>query len=460
MLVLKYLLLVVGIGLFGSAAAVLAYDVYLAIQLERLLRRAEPGAAPPARRSFRWRLAGRLVALGVLPLLVSLSIALVPDGMAGVRVSQISGVLPETLYPGVHFVVPLVERVALFDLRDHIYFTAAAAVTAAPATGMPATPAMPAQKAELLEVEAREGLRLGLAVAVRYRLDPRRLAYIQSTLPQPIEQQIVAPVVTSAFRDVAPNYLVREVFATKRGEFRDRATALITQKLAADGIDVKEVMLRRVQLPPEYARGLEGLLLKEQEDERMGVETDIQQKQVRIAELQAEAAKIRQVKRAEAEADSRVIYAKAQSDAMKYTLPLKQKEIEQSRLEAEARKEATIQNAEADAQAKVIDGKAELERRKLMAQAEAARIQLTSAAEAQELALEGQALRANPLLIQKIVAERLSDKVRIMMVPTDGKFFFASDVLRGAPLDEPAANPPKDPTATPDASSRPSDPQH
>ena len=30
-------------------------------------------------------------------------------------------------------------------------------------------------------------------------------------------------------------------------------------------------------------------------------------------------------------------------------------------------------------------------------------------------------------------AERLSDKVQIMMVPADGKFFFANDVLRAAP---------------------------
>ena len=70
---------------------------------------------------------------------------------------------------------------------------------------------------------------------------------------------------------------------------RSKAAAIITKKLAADGIVVEEVMLRDIQLPEEYAKGLEGLLLKEQEDDQMAVETDIQQKQVRIAELQAEA---------------------------------------------------------------------------------------------------------------------------------------------------------------------------
>jgi regulator of protease activity HflC (stomatin/prohibitin superfamily) len=140
--------------------------------------------------------------------------------------------------------------------------------------------------------------------------------------------------------------------------------------------------------------------------------------------------KVQQVKQAEGEAQVHVLQAKGEADAMKYTLPLKEKQIQQSRLEAQARKEATIQNAEAAAQAKVIDSKAESERRKLLANAEGDRIRVTAAADAERLQGEAAVLKHNPLLINKIVAERLSDKLQIMMVPADGKFFFANDVLR------------------------------
>ncbi|HZP22432.1 MAG TPA: hypothetical protein VFB04_03225, partial [Terriglobales bacterium] len=174
----------------------------------------------------------------------------------------------------------------------------------------------------------------------------------------------------------------------------------------------------------------EDLLLKEQESDRMGVETEIQQKQVRISELQAEAQKVQEVKQAEGQAQVRVLQAKAEADAMQYTLPLKQKQIEQSRLEAEARKEATVKNAEAMGEAKVIDSKAESERRKLLADAEANRIRVTAIADVERMKGEGAVLKSNPLLINKIVAEKLSDKLQIMMVPADGKFFFANDVLR------------------------------
>jgi regulator of protease activity HflC (stomatin/prohibitin superfamily) len=420
MLSLKFLLFAAGIGTFAGALAIIAYDVYLAVQLRRLLTGgAGPFApAPTPVRPVRWSLAGKLAALAALPLLLGLSITVVPEGSGGVRVSEISGVQPGTLYPGLHFVVPLVQSVALYDLREHLYSTAVAED--------------PKHKAEVLRVQAREGLSIGLAIAVRYRLDPRRLDSIHANLSQPVEEELVAPVVATIFRQVAPSYVVRDIFATRREELRQRAAEAITTRLAADGVVVREVLLRDIQLPAEYAKGLQGLLLKEQESEQLGFETEIKQKQVRIAELEAEAQKTRQIKQAEAAAQTRVLEAKAEADAMQYTLPLKQKQIEQTRLEAEARKEATLKNAEAAAEAKVIDSKAEFERRRLLADAEANRIRVTAAADSERMKLEALVLKQNPMLIQKIIAERLSDKLQIMMVPTDGKYFFANDVMRSA----------------------------
>ena len=450
MFALKWLLMAAGVAMFGSAAGVVGYDVYLAMQFQKLMDSGEPGAAgkagphrslfgraPSGARSLRWPLAIKLFGWAWAPLLLALSIVFVPEGSGGVRISQISGVQQGTLYPGVHLVVPLVQRVAVYDLRDHLFTT-----TAAPDA---------ATKSEILTVQTREGLSIGLAISVRYRLDPQRLDYIHANLAQPVDSEIVAPVVSTAFRDLAPNYVVREVFSSKREEFRTKSTKTITDRLGSDGIIVKEVLLRDVHLPAEYAKGLEGLLLKEQESERMEFETAIYQKQVKIAELQAEAAKAQQLKRSEADAASRVIAAKAESDAMQYTLPLKQKQIEQSRLEAEARKEATVQNADAAAQSKVTDSKAEAERRRLLAAADADTtrlnaaanadtIRLTAAADAERLQQEAAVLKQNPMLIQKIIAERLSDKLQIIMVPTDGRNFFASDVLRSAFAGVPASN--------------------
>ena len=423
MIALKTLLMVVGVLLMTVAAGIPLHGLWMQFRYAMRKRSGgegmllESGVAEPEPGPVMWRGPVALALMACVPLMIAGSMVVVPSGMGGVRISQIGGTKPGTLYPGLHFITPMVESVELFDLRDHL-FTAGIVDAGKPGT-----------KNNMM-VQSREGLNIGLAVTVRYRFDPNKLASVQAHLQQPADQQLVPPVVASAWRELAPSYSVREIFSSKREEVRTRAAGIIAKKLSADGIVVEEVMLSDIQLPEQYAKGLEGLLLKEQQDDQMAIDTEIQQKQVRIAELQAEAGAKQKAQQAEGDARAKVIEAKGEADAMQYTLPLKQKQIEQTKLEAEARKEATIQNAQAEAEAKVIDSKAELQRRNLLADAEASRIKLIAAANAERMTSEASLLNKSPLLINKIVAERLSDKIQVVMVPSDGKFFFANDVFK------------------------------
>src|SRR6202161_752774 len=436
MLFLRFFLFVISSVFVVAAALLVAYDIFLIFQVGRWLKAKEPpndkvvgqptgelsDSIPPtpadtgptpvnaplrierSMRAIRWAAAAKLAVVAALCALAASSILVVPDGNAAVRISQLSGVRPGTLYAGTHLITPLIQRVQLYDVRDKVFSTSAAEGTR--------------EKLEVLNVETREGLEVGLAVTVRYRIDPRRLDYVQANLPQPIDQEIVAPVVTSVFREVAPNYVVRDIFAIKREEFRQRATQIITARLGSDAIEVKEVLVRKIQLPEEYAQGLQGLLLKEQEDDRVTVDQSIEQKKVKIAESQAEAQKVRQIKHAEGDAQTRVLMAKAESDSMQYTLPLKQKQIEQSKLEAEARKQTTIldadaaaqarlKTAEAEAQAKVIDTKAEQQRRVFLAAAQNEETVKGAEAAAQAKVIDGKAEKERQALLADADANQI-----------------------------------------------------
>src|SRR5207245_1608384 len=210
------------------------YDFYLELSYRRAMSPTGPDQRLPISQ-MRWRTSLALAMLAWAPLLLALSIVVVPSGMAGVRVSQTQGTLAGTLYPGVHFVTPLLETVELFDTRDQVFTTGSLE------DGKNAAGAV--VKAQPLNVQTKEGLSVGLAITARYRVDPRHLDYIEANLPKPIEKEIVPPVVASTWRELVPNYTVREVFAAKREEVRARAAAMIPQKLAADGRGVQEQVL-------------------------------------------------------------------------------------------------------------------------------------------------------------------------------------------------------------------------
>src|ERR1700751_2820543 len=174
MLFLKYLLMIGGIGMIVVAAAILSYDLSLEIRYRRMMA---AGTTPlPPVPTLRWRTAAAFAMLAWAPILIALSIVVVPSGMAGVRVSQAQGPLAGTLYPGVHFVAPLLETVELFDTRDQLFTTGSIEDGKSSST-----------KTQPLNVQAKEGLTLGLAITVRYRVEPKPLDYIEPNRPQQIE---------------------------------------------------------------------------------------------------------------------------------------------------------------------------------------------------------------------------------------------------------------------------------
>src|SRR4029077_12971715 len=173
MLFLKYLLMTGGVGMILIALGILAYDLTMELQYRRAMA---GGVAPlPAIPKLRWRTTMALAMLAWAPILIALSIVVIPSGTAGGRVSQTQGTLAGTLYPGVHFVTPLLEKVELFDTRDQL-FTTGSIEDGRMAAGT--------AKAQPLNVQAKEGLTLGLAITVRYRVDSKRLDYVEANLPQ------------------------------------------------------------------------------------------------------------------------------------------------------------------------------------------------------------------------------------------------------------------------------------
>ena len=224
---------------------------------------------------------------------------------------------------------------------------------------------------------------------------------------------------------------MREIFSTKRVEIQQAIEADLRQRLAADGVLLKGVLVGKVDLPADYRRGMENLLAEELETQKMEYTLQLKDKRVKQTELEATAEKVQREVRAEAAAREQVIAARAQEEAMKHVLPFKQRQIEQRRLEAEAEKEARLKQAEGNAQARRIEATGEADARKRLAEAEAFRMEKVGEASAQQMAREGALLSRHPLLIQKTLADKLSDKVQVIIAPPGAASGFIGANLLG-----------------------------
>ncbi len=124
-------------------------------------------------------------------------------------------------------------------------------------------------------------------------------------------------------------------------------------------------------------------------------------------------------------------------------MPFKQKQIEQRGLEAEADKLARIKAAEAAAQARQIEAAGEAESRRKLADAEVYRQERLGQVSAIQMEREGALIQKHPLLIQKAMADKLSDKVPVIIAPTPRDGGFIGAALLGLPRgrDHPGANP-------------------
>ena len=171
------------------------------------------------------------------------------------------------------------------------------------------------------------------------------------------------------------------------------------------------------------------MLSEELATEKMRYTLQLKEKRVQETALEGDAAKIQREKAAEAAASEEIIAAKAREEAMKHVLPLKEKEIEQRRLEAEARKVQRMKDAEGDAEARKIETAAEADSRRKLSDADAYRIEVTGKANAAQMERDSVLIAKNPLLIQKTLADKLSDKIQVIVAPPAAGGFFAGGLL-------------------------------
>lgn len=356
-----------------------------------------------------------VAAAGAWALVAGAPLQNVDRGDVAVRTNTFTGA-SEPFAAGSVVVVPGLHQLRRLTLRDQVWRPAADAT-----------------------FQSVEGLSFGAELAVRWAIDPAKATTIARSLPENLNGEIVEPAVTGVVYKVLARYTVREIFSSKRNEIAQAIEVELKPRLAADGVLLRGVQFGRIALPEEYRRGMDKLLAEELESEKMRYTLELKDKRVKATELEALAEKVRRETAAAAAAREQVIAAQAQEEAMRHVLPFKQKQIEQRQLEAEAAKVARIKQAEAEAAARRLEAAGEADSRQKLADAEAYRLERVGRIASEQMARDGELVSRHPLLIQKTLADKLSDKIQVIIAPPGSGGLVTAGLVGGAAAQAAAA---------------------
>ncbi|RWY52551.1 prohibitin family protein [Mucilaginibacter gilvus] len=194
------------------------------------------------------------VIIAVLGLVLS-SVKVIDSGKVGVQV-LFGKVQPDVLESGLHIVNPLVD-ITPFDVRTQNY-TMSGQHTEGDVEGDDA-----------IRVLSSDGLEVTADLTVLFKVNPDKAPYILQNIGLDYVKNIVRTVSRTAIRDNAVNYAAVDLYSVKRQEFQNKINQTISVSFAKRGLELQQILIRNISLPPSVKASIESKINAEQEAQKM-----------------------------------------------------------------------------------------------------------------------------------------------------------------------------------------------
>lgn len=236
---------------------------------------------------------GSLRTLGVALVLVGLVAAgltrafvVVPAGNIGVVFNVFGGVQDDELGEGFHIVLPVLQQVTLYDVRQQ-------ELTLAEETN------------DQVTARSSEGLEINVDATVLYQVDPGDAARLHQDIGTGYEAIRVRPEVRSQIRDAIGSYQAAELISVQRTELQRGVEESLANALDDDNVLVLAVLMRDIRIPESITTAIEEKQAAEQQ-------VEVEENRRRQSEISAQ----RRVIEAEGERDANIARAEGEAEAL------------------------------------------------------------------------------------------------------------------------------------------------
>jgi len=161
-------------------------------------------------------------------------IVTVPPGHVGCIYSIFRGVLRNVWYPGMHFKLPIIHRVKLFNAQL-IEYTIAKDVTLKDNKEIMGD--------ELINAVTADNKFVAVEATVLIKLDTERLPEIWQTIGENFVSKVVRPVTRSRIRKVLTNHTLSNSLSTDRNMIEEEIKQELKDSLTTHGLQVENLYL-------------------------------------------------------------------------------------------------------------------------------------------------------------------------------------------------------------------------
>lgn len=174
-------------------------------------------------------------------ILISKSMVTIKSGQAGVLYETLGGgvVTDKTYGEGLQFVLPW-NKMHVYEVRQQELF-------------------------EKMKVLSSNGLEIQIDASAWYQPEYEKLGKLHQTLGKNYLQRVIQPAIRSAARSVVGRYTPEQLYSSKRDAIQDEIFAETKKILDNQFVQLNEVLVRDVTLPPTIKEAIERKLKQEQE---------------------------------------------------------------------------------------------------------------------------------------------------------------------------------------------------
>lgn len=196
-------------------------------------------------RAKKGQAAGILIGVIVVALIIQ---ALVTVQAGTVGVVKRLGAVRQELKPGLHVIVPFIDRVVIFPTLKKTY-----EASDTPQSSMADYPDI------IVSALTSDGQQIKVGVTARFMIEPGKAAWILQNLGSEREyvEKVVKTEIRGSGRRVPTKFAAYDLYTKKSYEAQQTLFDEIAPKFQANGLILDEIVIRNITFTTEYAKTLE-----------------------------------------------------------------------------------------------------------------------------------------------------------------------------------------------------------